>query len=366
MQLSRSVPLILLTAGLLATACGTERRKSKAPEAQPELPIAPPEKLECSLGQVLDADNKTCRKPTERECLQNNKVFNGVTCDVYLPTLGTEPAHALRIDLAAFCEKNTAGAFTNCKDGVFSLPVTAIPHVEGTPEAFQTMTIDQEFKLQHSIKVVGDIKISLDLGTETVDALKPTDSNLPWLLRNLKVGDAIPLKVSFAADTIIHGKSEIRIIDQFVTYHDKAQILTAIADKTVSNKWLSDETTRQAKARLYRSTLNNEWLTFLKKDVKGDVVWSLHEKCPADQQRNFLATSICAIDQKVDSQPAWKNQAFLNTCTYVLNVITIEYLALQERYGLLNYGKFQTDDFSISIPKNTRFIGPACFIKIIE
>jgi len=293
-------------------------------------------------------------------------VFNGQTCDVYFQSLSSESANALRIDLATFCDKNAAGAFENCKDGVFSLPVAALPHVEGTPESFRKMTIDQEFKLQHSIKVAGEIKISLDLGNETVDALKVTDSTPSWLLRNLITGDSIPLKVIFAADTVIHGKSEIRIVDQFVTYHDKAHILTSLTDKTVSNKWLSDETTRQAKSRNYRATLNNEWLTFVKNDVKGDVVWSLNEKCPADQQRNLTTMSFCEVDQKVDGNLAWKNQAFINTCTSALNVITIEYPVLEERYGLLNYGKFQAGDYSVFIPKLTRFIGPACFIKIIE
>jgi len=40
MQFSLSIRLSFLTAGLLATACGTEHKKSRTPEEQAEFPIA--------------------------------------------------------------------------------------------------------------------------------------------------------------------------------------------------------------------------------------------------------------------------------------------------------------------------------------
>lgn len=362
MQLSRSLSLGLMASALLFSACSTESKKSRDNDPEDQAPSANPT-LKCGYGQVLDLDGKSCRKPTERECIEGNMVFNGVTCDSYFPGLYSVPADAPSINLAAFCETNSKGAFINCKDGDFTLPVAAIAQGDGTDESFKNMAVDEEIKVQHSIKSVGAVKVMLDHGTEPLDLLKPADATIPWLIRNLNVGDVIKLKVSFAPDTVIHGKSEIRISEQFVTYHDKGKILEAIASKKVTNKWLADETERQRKARVYRSKLNDEWLAFLKNEVKGDVVWTLNEKCPADQKRAFLATSVCLIDQKVESIAAWQNRAFIYTCT-TTRTISIDYA--QERYGLLSYGKFQDEPFSILIPKNTPFIGPDCFIKIIE
>ncbi len=363
MQLSRSISPTLLSIGLLASACGTEHRKIKTPEPQPELPINPIEP-KCQPGQVIDTGTNSCRQPTERECLERNTVKSSTTCDTYFPSLGSDTVNAPKIDLASFCEKNTAGALINCKDGVYSLPVTAIAHVEGTPEAFLTMPVDQEIKLQHAIKATGDVNVTVEVGGETVDLLRPNDSTVPWLLRNLKVGDSIPLNVSFAADMIINSRSEIRISDQLSTYHDKAQILAAIAGKTVANQWLSLETSRQSRARIYKSNLNGEWLLFLKDAVKGDVVWSMKDDCPAEHLKTSLGTWFCQVDQDIKSKPTWKNQAFVNTCQTARNNITLNYA--QERYGVLNYGRFHNEEFSIFIPKNTLVIGPACFIKIVE
>jgi hypothetical protein len=363
MQLPRPLPLSIIIAALLAASCGTDNKKSKAPDAPPVLPIAPTEKNQkCTNGQVLDADTNACRNPTERECLERNMVFYGLTCDVYFPPLPNDSVNAPKITFDKYCEKNAAGAFVNCKDGEYALPVSAIPHVEGTPEAYKTLAVDQEIKLQFAIKNVGEVKLTLDNGSEPIDLLKPAGS-APWLLRNLKVGDSIPMKLTFAPGTVIHDKSEIRFSHQFASYHDKSQILEGITSKIITNKWLAEETERQRKARMNPSTLNSEWLSFLMNDVKGDVVWTFKDKCPADQQRSSLGTSVCLVDQTIDSKPNWKNLYFIYTCI-TPRPITISYG--QERYGLLNYGRFQNEPFTILIPKNLTFLGQDCFLKIVE